>query len=269
MKSWDDRGKGKGKRMTKTAIVKTSVLLHNVFLKRYNAELDLVRNGSLVTQHMRYDKITESLCDKYRKYLDYMRYRTFELVADEIRHKYSVDELADFSVAEAGVFLGDFAWIINERFPECKLYLYDTFEGFDKDDMMNEINSSYITEESLSEYNDMFGNTTIGANERITIVKKKMKFEKQCVFRKGRFPDSIGDECNNKWIFVSLDMDLYLPIKEGIKFFWPNMVEGGVHDYNNVDFAGIKDAISEIEEEFGRIKKVPLSDQGGTMVLCK
>lgn len=35
-------------------------------------------------------------------------------------------------VAEAGVFQGNFAKVINANFPDRKLYLFDTFEGFDK-----------------------------------------------------------------------------------------------------------------------------------------
>ena len=39
------------------------------------------------------------------------------------------------SVAEGGVFRGDFAKYINKVFPDSKLYLFDTFEGFDSRDV--------------------------------------------------------------------------------------------------------------------------------------
>ena len=63
----------------------------------------------------------------------------FELAADEIRRKYSPEELSGFCVAEAGVFKGNFAWIINAKFHECEMFLYDTFEGFDQNDLMEPI----------------------------------------------------------------------------------------------------------------------------------
>ena len=94
----------------------------------------------------------------------------------------------------------------------------------------------------------------------------------KCHIRKGYFPDSANEEKEKRWIFVSLDMDLYQPMKAGLFYFWPKMVEGGVifvHDYNNRDFGGIKEAVSEAEKEFGRIYKIPVSDQGGTLILCK
>ena len=40
--------------------------------------------------------------------------------------------------AEAGVFEGDFAKWINQYFPDRKLYLFDTFEGFDMRDIEKE-----------------------------------------------------------------------------------------------------------------------------------
>lgn len=42
------------------------------------------------------------------------------------------------SVAEAGVFQGEFASVINSSFPEKILYLFDTFEGFDARDVIFE-----------------------------------------------------------------------------------------------------------------------------------
>ena len=61
---------------------------------------------------------------------DYIRISNLELCAYEILHN---DVAGD--VAELGVFKGDFARKINEAFPEKKLYLFDTFEGFDQRDV--------------------------------------------------------------------------------------------------------------------------------------
>lgn len=105
-----------------------SARLHNRLLTRYKLRMEVVRDGRLITQEMGYDAIDDSsLRREFEKYEDYTRYRTFELVADEIRKKYSPKELSCFCVAEAGVYKGDFAWIINEKFHECEMFLYDTF----------------------------------------------------------------------------------------------------------------------------------------------
>lgn len=40
------------------------------------------------------------------------------------------------SVAEAGVYQGNFSAVINKCFPTRKLYLFDTFEGFDSKEIL-------------------------------------------------------------------------------------------------------------------------------------
>lgn len=42
------------------------------------------------------------------------------------------------AVAELGVYRGDFAKVINEVFPDRKLYLFDTFKGFPEQDISYE-----------------------------------------------------------------------------------------------------------------------------------
>jgi len=46
-------------------------------------------------------------------------------------------------VAECGVFQGEFALEINRVFPDKKLYLFDTFSGFDKRDVVIEHKRGY------------------------------------------------------------------------------------------------------------------------------
>ncbi len=64
------------------------------------------------------------------------------------------------SVAEAGVFQGDFARIINKSYPNRTLYLFDTFEGFSEKDI---------------EYEKEMSNAKVGdyraTNEKLVIKK--------------------------------------------------------------------------------------------------
>lgn len=259
--------------MNAIRLARKSASILNRFLKRYNVRMELVRERRLITQEMAYDAIdNSSLRDEFNRYEDYTRYRTFELVADEIRKKYSPEELSCFCVAEAGVFRGDFAWIINAKFHECEMFLYDTFEGFDKNDMIDEVNHSFTDVERVNSTHDWCGNLAESAEQRIDAVKSKLKYKDKCHIRKGYFPNSADEEKEKRWIFVSLDMDLYQPMKAGLFYFWPRMVEGGVifvHDYNNKAFRGVKKAFEEAEEAFGRIYRIPVSDQGGTLIICK
>jgi len=63
------------------------------------------------------------------QYLDYIRLATLELISNQISKK----NLSG-NVAEVGVYKGKFAKYINQYFPSKKIYLFDTFEGFDEKD---------------------------------------------------------------------------------------------------------------------------------------
>lgn len=269
---------GDNKMGIKKRLLSSMIKPLNAISNKFNYEVVLQqRYDEMIRTHsMGYDKVSNTLASSndsfcFNKYLDYCRYRTFELVAEDIR-RCVAENVGQYAVAEAGVFLGDFAWIINYYFNESELYLYDTFEGFAKDEVEKEIANGYTETKYMKEMDDYFSTAAISADEKMEIIKSKMRNAEKCVFRKGYFPESAKEETHKKWIFVSLDMDLYEPIKAGLLFFWPNMIKGGaifIHDYNNVGFSGIKDAIEEVEDVLGPIPIVPLCDQGGTVVLRK
>lgn len=185
---------------------------------------------------------------------DYVRLSSAELSAKEI-----YDNNIEGTIAELGVFRGDFAKIINEIFYDRKLFLFDTFEGFNDKDVINELNNKF----SISNFND-FSNTTVD------IVLSKMKFPQNCVIKKGYFPDTARD-VNEQFAFVSIDTDLFNPIYAGLQFFYPRLVKGGyifIHDYNNSRFKGVKEAVRKYCSE-NSVSCFPLSDISGTAVIIK
>lgn len=143
-------------------------------------------------------------------------------------------------VAEAGVFQGEFAGVINESFPDRKLYLFDTFEGFDERDI-------------IYEEKNKFSDATAGHLHLTSenMVLNKMKYPENCIIKKGYFPES-AKGITEKFCYVNLDMDLYKPTLEGLRFFYPLMVQGGIitiHDYFSDGYEGVNAALSEFLEE--------------------
>ena len=67
-----------------------------------------------------------------------------------------------------------------------------------------------------------------------------------------------------KFCFLNLDLDLYQPTFEGLKFFWDKMSECGViliHDYFSTDFPNVKTAVVDFEEWLGKpLKMMPIGD---------
>lgn len=190
---------------------------------------------------------------------DYFRYRTFEFAAKEI-----IKNHIDGAVAELGVFRGVFSSLINETFENKKLYLFDTFEGFQEEEAKNEIDMGRCDLDFISEHKD----TSV---ERMI---NNLPYAEKCIICKGFFPDSISDEAAaERYAFVSIDVDFEESTYQGLKFFYPRLSEGGmifVHDYNTFFLDGVKQAVIRFENEFEtNLKKVPLADRAGTLVIVK
>ena len=187
------------------------------------------------------------------QYLDYIRLATLELVAHEINNKN-----LQGNVAEVGVYKGKFAQYINQYFPSRKLYLFDTFQGFDEKDIKAEIKLG------LNNVGQNFSDTSMD------IVLKNMPFPEQCIIKKGFFPETT-EGIDDTFVFVSLDTDLYEPIYKGLTYFYPRMVRGGyifVHDVNNDSYKGAAKAVNQFAIE-QQISFLPLPDACGSAVLIK
>ena len=162
------------------------------------------------------------------------------------------------SVAEGGVFEGYFARQINREFPDRKLYLFDTFSGFDERDVFIEEGD---TQNRAKHYN---------ANITESELLESMPNPSNIVIRKGYFPDTaVG--IDDIFIFVNLDFDLYNPTLSGLEFFYPKMVSNGVilvHDYfydavmpnKEIAFQGVRPAVEKFCNE-QNISFVPVADE--------
>ena len=140
------------------------------------------------------------------------------------------------SVTEAGVFQGDFSVVINKCFPESKMYLFDTFEGFAASD---------VSVEGENGFSDSKAGDLSQTSEEM--VMSRLPNPTVCEIRKGYFP-ATAENINDRFMFVNLDMDLYTPTKAGLEFFYEKMVPGGIiviHDYFSGNYRGVKKAVDE------------------------
>jgi len=166
----------------------------------------------------------------------------------------SIDRNA--SVAEAGVFEGDFAKLINEYYKERKIHLFDTFEGFAEEDIKKENGMS---------------SSKVGDYSKTTEDKvlSKLKYPKMVEVHKGYFPET-AKKVKDKFCFVNLDMDLFEPTYQGLKFFEDKMVSGGVilvHDYYSDNYKGPAIAVSKfLDETDHKYKVYPIGDGISVMV---
>lgn len=190
---------------------------------------------------------------EYEGRADYIRIKTLELCARQIKAKD-----VKGSVAEVGVYKGQFAALINENFPDKSLYLFDTFEGFSKKDIDTEKKKNFSTGEQD------FSDTSV------EMVLSKMPFKEKCIVKKGFFPET-AEGMNETFCFVSIDTDLYEPIYASLVYFYDRLEHGGyifIDDFTNFYYKGAQEAVNKFCNERG-ITPIPMADVCGGAIISK
>lgn len=182
---------------------------------------------------------------------EYVRLSQLDLAVHEIeQHGIPGD------VAELGVYQGHFASVLNQTLPDRRLYLFDTFEGFAPEQELCEIQRHGL------KFKRDFSDTSV------ELVLSRMPHPGACVVRKGLFPATAAGLEDCRFCFVSIDADLYEPIRAGLEFFFDRMSPGGfifVHDYNNALFPGAGRAVLDFAKSRG-VAFIPVTDTYGTAI---
>ena len=189
-------------------------------------------------------------------YDDYVRVSTLEVLSHEI-HGRNVPG----ACAELGVYRGEFARLVNALFMDRRLYLFDTFAGFDPAELEHEKRLGF--HDPTKDFKDTDVETVMAA----------MPHPEVCEVRKGRFPETTAG-LDEAFCFVSIDVDLFTPTLAGLRYFYPRLASGGylmVHDYNNHEnYPGPRAAVEEFCLKGAEpIPFVPLCDLYGSVVLRK
>lgn len=188
--------------------------------------------------------------------IDYVRVKCFELAVKEINKR-----KLQGAVAEVGVFRGEFAQYINFAFSDRKCYLFDTFEGFQVKEALDELKRGNCTDAFIEAYK----------HTNVVEVLKRMTNRDNIIIKQGYFPESL-DGLEDIFSFVSIDVDFEESIYEGLQYFYPRLETGGyifVHDYNS-SLRGVEQAVDRYERDRQiRLCKMPLCDANGTLVITK
>ncbi len=194
----------------------------------------------------------------------YVRVSTLELLFDQI-----ITKSVPGCLAELGVFQGTFAALVNDMLPDRPLYLFDTFDGFDKRDVEYELENSMLNAgraDEIGRMDETFKRTSLD------MVLSRMRSPGACVIKQGYFPETAADIGEDiTFAFVSIDTDLYAPTYEGLKFFYPRLNRGGyimIHDYNYYSCDGVKQAVDRFCSECSAAL-VPVSDVYGSVIIPK
>ena len=177
---------------------------------------------------------------------DWVRYKTLEAISRALC-------AVPGAMAELGVFRGEFAAAMNALLPERRLYLFDTFAGFDP---------AEAAPEGLAEAHE---------NASAEAVLRRLPRADKAVIRAGLFPATAAGLENERFALVSLDADLEESTLAGLRWFVPRMEQGGyllLHDWNHPGLPGVREALARYEAETGQcLAGVPLCDITGTLVI--
>lgn len=181
---------------------------------------------------------------------DYVRLATLELLCRRL-------EAVPGACAELGVYKGAFARCINTLLPRRKLYLFDSFDGFEPGEAARDVGSDAF----LAAHRNTHAETVIASMPHPETVTAKIGF----------FPGT-AEGLEETFCLVSLDADLEESTLEGLRYFWPRMNRGGcilLHDYHSA-LSGVSRAVARYEEELGHpLPALPLCDIGGTLAIYK
>lgn len=178
-------------------------------------------NGNLPEAYVQQKKnkaISEAVLKLQKIYPDSDRFFLFWLHIQRLN-----TNLPDGAMAELGVYKGETALLLHALSPNRPLHLFDTFEGFRQEDLNQEKG------EAATYKPHHFADTSVES------VKEKLKKHPNIKFYKGDFKTQCHLAEDERFALVSIDVDLAKPTAEGLRFFYPRLLPGGVifiHDYN-------------------------------------
>jgi hypothetical protein len=146
-------------------------------------------------------------------------------------------------MAELGVYRGGSALVISGLAPERTLHLFDTFTG--------------LPHTERAEHNPTNHDLNEGRFACALSQVAPLFVDRAVIFHEGVFPESAKGMEDVRFSFVHIDCDLYQSARDGIGWFWPRMVPGGIMYFDDYgcDFTGVTDAVHEVFKESQIIKQ--------------
>lgn len=165
-------------------------------------------------------------------------------------------------VAQVGVYKGGTAKMIAGCFlkTDKKVFLFDTFEGLpalsEKDRRENGNANNIGGTGRMSDDNKISGGKESKKQFSDVHFEEVKNYLADCPnveIKKGYFPETARGLEGNKFCFVYLDADLYQSTKDGLEFFYPRMVPGGIimfDDYQTGNWPGVERAVREFQTKY-------------------
>lgn len=169
------------------------------------------------------------------------------------------------AAADLGAYRGDISWQLNALMPNRKLYLFDTFTGYDARDIVKE-KELHLSDAKIGDYS-LTARELENYEERVL---SRMPYRENVEIHAGWFPETAYDLEDEKYALVHIDTGLYNPTYSGIQYFFPRMNRGGVivlSGYEHGKSLAVRQAVDDLEEKYGAFLITPVNDLEGTIVI--
>lgn len=145
-------------------------------------------------------------------------------------------------LVECGTYRGATARLIAEMAASADrhLHLFDSFEGLSTPD---EQDGDWWTSHDLRAAESTVREVVAGTGASFTTYR-------------GWIPERFPDVAHRRFAFVHIDVDLYLPTRDALDFFYPRLVEGGVILLDDHGFLTCPGATRAAEEWAARTGEV-------------
>jgi len=156
--------------------------------------------------------------------------------------KYTLREFMRFTahvpgdLAECGCYVGASAWFMAKEAPDRELFLFDSFEGLSTPD----------SEDSTLQGAQEWRVGDLKTNE--DVLKKNLDEFSHIHVLKGWIPERFSEVAKRHFRLVHIDVDLYQPTLDSLKFFYPRLSPSGVivmDDYGFLTCPGATKAANE------------------------
>lgn len=181
--------------------------------------------------------------------------------------RYALD--LDGEVAECGAFQGlssfvfcNYIHLARPEFDGGGYHIFDSFEGLSEP-------SAQDVSELGDEGSDKRFKQAGAFRGSLEVVKTTLRDFPRIEYHRGWIPQSFEGIPEKKYKFVHLDLDLYVPIKGSVEYFYPRMVKGGViviDEYGFIRWPGARKAVDEFCDEHGLTTPVSLTTGNGVLI---
>ncbi len=196
--------------------------------------------------------ISKKLMWMERFYRDKVRFYTFWFQIERLKRDH-----IEGAFAEVGVYKGETAKLLHQMDPTRALYLFDTFDGFAERDLQFE--NPGDAKRSLIDF----------ADTSLDSVTQYIEGNKNVQYFPGYFPETAIGLTDVKYAMAHLDADLYQPTLQGLRYFYPRLVGGGVivvHDYHH-NWEGVRRAVDEFMLTINETLVFIADWQGSAMII--